>query len=53
MTTNWLKEVDKSGKATTYYDSNTGNPLFMAPNERSFEEFLKESKHHGWPSFRD
>jgi hypothetical protein len=51
-TTNWLDEVDKT-KETTYYDSVTGKPLFIAPRGRSFEQFVKESKVHGWPSFRD
>jgi hypothetical protein len=31
----------------------TGKPLFIAPRGRSFDEFVKESKAHGWPSFRD
>jgi len=30
-----------------------GKALFVAPRGRSFEEFVKESKVHGWPSFRD
>ena len=25
----------------------------MAPVERSLEDFVKESRAHGWPSFRD
>ncbi len=37
----------------TFYDSNTGKPLFVAPKGRSFEDFVKESTLHGWPSFRD
>ena len=51
-TTNFLQEVDRDGE-TTYYDSVTGKPLFIAPRGRSMEAFLKESKAHGWPSFRD
>ena len=35
------------------YDSVTGKPLFVAPRGRTFAEFLKESRAHGWPSFRD
>jgi hypothetical protein len=31
----------------------TGKPLFTAGKERSWEVFVKESKSHGWPSFRD
>jgi len=31
----------------------TGKPLFVAPRGRSWEEFVAESKDHGWPSFRD
>jgi peptide methionine sulfoxide reductase MsrB len=37
----------------TFYDSVTGKPLFVAPKNRSAEEFVKESRKHGWPSFRD
>jgi len=38
----------------TFYDSNTGKPLFIAPRGgRTLDQFLKESIDHGWPSFRD
>ena len=37
----------------TFYDSVTGKALFVAPINRSAEDFIKESKVHGWPSFRD
>jgi peptide methionine sulfoxide reductase MsrB len=37
----------------TFYDSVTGKPLFMAPIGRTAEQFLAESRSHGWPSFRD
>jgi hypothetical protein len=37
----------------TFYDSNTGKPLFYAPRGRTMDEFLRESRNHGWPSFRD
>jgi peptide methionine sulfoxide reductase MsrB len=40
-------------KPLTFYDSVTGKPLFRAPVGRSPEEFLAESRVHGWPSFRD
>lgn len=53
LQTNWLQEVQDNKDATTYYDSNTGNPLFTAPQNRSFKDFLHESVSHGWPSFRD
>ncbi len=49
----FLKDV-KEGHEITYYDSNTGKPLFVVPRgERTWEEFLEESEDHGWPSFRD
>jgi len=35
-----------------FYDSVCGIPLFVAPRGRTFEEFVEESVHHGWPSFR-
>jgi len=31
----------------------SGKPLFIAPRGRTFQQFLDESKAHGWPSFRD
>ncbi len=46
------KDTPKSD-AITYYDSNTGKPLFTAPRGRTMAEFLQESRAHGWPSFRD
>lgn len=51
-TTSFMDEVKCDGE-TTYYDSVTGKPLFVAPRGRSFKEFVKESDAHGWPSFRD
>mmetsp|Transcript_29371 Transcript_29371/g.65757 ORF Transcript_29371/g.65757 Transcript_29371/m.65757 type:complete len:205 (-) Transcript_29371:350-964(-) len=56
-TTSFLKEhsmasVLENGEIT-FYDSNTGKPLFYAPRGRTFDEFVAESKSHGWPSFRD
>jgi peptide methionine sulfoxide reductase MsrB len=41
------------GEEVTFLDSNTGKPLFIAPRGRTAEEFIKESKARGWPSFRD
>jgi peptide methionine sulfoxide reductase MsrB len=52
LTTSYLKEVSRT-EETTYYDSVTGRPLFIAPRGRTFAEFEKESRAHGWPSFRD
>lgn len=48
----FLKEL-KQEKTLTFYDSNTGEPLFLAPHGRGVSEFLQESRAHGWPSFRD
>jgi len=50
--TTFLQDVDRSAE-TTYFDSVTGKPLFIAPRGRSMEAFLQESAAHGWPSFRD
>ena len=50
--TNFLKENDGS-IPLVFYDSVTGVPLFKAPIGRTWEEFVNESKGHGWPSFRD
>lgn len=40
--------MDKSA-VTTYYDSISGKPLFKAPIGRSFDDFVRESRAHGWP----
>ena len=53
MTTAWKDTVPKDGSPTTYYDPADGKPLFKAPVGRSWDDFLKESIAHGWPSFRD
>ena len=44
---------EAKGQPLTFYDSVTGKPLFVAPLNRSPEEFIRESEVHGWPSFRD
>ena len=51
----WMKHLDglKENEEVTYYDPVTGKPLFIAPRGRSTKDFIKESKDHGWPSFRD
>ena len=48
-----MEEIRANGGEITYYDSVTGKPLFVAPKGRTVEQFIDESKHHGWPSFRD
>ena len=50
--TSFLKEVSRD-EPTTYYDSVTGKPLFVAPIGRTMDQFLAESNVHGWPSFRE
>lgn len=51
--TTFLQEEEQSTGDITFYDSNTGKPLFYAPRERTWESFVRESQSHGWPSFRD
>eukprot|EP00928_Gymnodinium_smaydae_P084777 TRINITY_DN6803_c0_g1_i1.p2 TRINITY_DN6803_c0_g1~~TRINITY_DN6803_c0_g1_i1.p2 ORF type:complete len:193 (-),score=25.05 TRINITY_DN6803_c0_g1_i1:349-927(-) len=51
--TSFLKTESSASGEITFYDSVTGKPLFIAPRGRSFEDFVAESKAHGWPSFRD
>eukprot|EP00041_Stephanoeca_diplocostata_P009183 m.139674 g.139674 ORF g.139674 m.139674 type:complete len:159 (-) comp17637_c0_seq1:262-738(-) len=53
LETDWLKQACDHDGPITYYDPADGKPLFIAPQGRSFEDFLAESKSHGWPSFRD
>lgn len=51
--TSFEDAVAKANGPVTFYDSVTGKPLFKAPINRSAENFIEESKVHGWPSFRD
>lgn len=51
--TSFEEEVRNANGPITFYDSNSGKPLFVAPINRSVDEFIEESKYHGWPSFRD
>lgn len=51
--TDWENKVMQAEGPLAYYDSVTGKPLFVAPRNRSKEDFLAESRVHGWPSFRD
>lgn len=46
------EEYDQNGEIK-FYDSNTGKLLFIAPKGRSYDDFIRESASHGWPSFRD
>lgn len=37
----------------TFYDSNTGRPLFVAPRGRSAKDFVTRSRNQGWLLFRN
>ena len=39
-------QLQRSG-TTVFYDSVCGIPLFEAPIGRSFDDFRRESEHHG------
>jgi len=47
-----FKSLDKGG-VTTFYDAACGLPLFRAPLNRSWDDFVADTTEHGWPSFRD
>ena len=51
LTTRFLKEANST--EVSFYDSVTQKLLFVAPRGRSFKAWEKESRAHGWPSFRD
>lgn len=51
--TSFEELVMNAKEPITFADSVTGKPLFVAPIGRSAEQFVAESKVHGWPSFRD
>lgn len=48
MGTSYVAEARKASGELTYYDSNSGKPLFVAPRGRTFDAFLEESRDHGW-----
>lgn len=48
--TSFLQAADK--QKTVFRDPVTGKPLFVAPVGRSWDDFVAESRRHGWPSFR-
>ena len=48
----FMTELIKA-KQISFYDSNTGMPLFQAPNSRTWRAFWEESQQRGWPTFRD
>lgn len=58
-TTFFLSEVAGNGSKPSsenpvaFYDSNTGKQLYTAPIGRTWDQFMAESRNHGWPSFRD
>ena len=45
--------MPEPAEPVVFRDSVTGLPLFEAPKGRSWADFMKESRAHGWPSFRD
>jgi hypothetical protein len=51
--TTFLKEESAASGEISFYDSNNGNLLFVAPKGRTYDQFVRESVSHGWPSFRD
>jgi hypothetical protein len=58
QTTSFLAETTAEGipsedNPVSFFDSNTGKPIFRAPVGRTWQEFLSESRTHGWPSFRN
>ena len=56
QTTSFLSDVapfQEKKKPIQFFDSNSGKLLFTAPISRTWDEFIEESKGHGWPSFRD
>jgi hypothetical protein len=46
--TSFIADASKAGGEITFYDSNSGKPLFVAPKGRTLEQFVAESKSHGW-----
>jgi len=53
LTTTFLEDTKGAEGPIPFYDSNTGKLLFAAPRGRALGDFVRESRAHGWPSFRD
>jgi len=53
QSTTFLKDESAASGEINFYDSNTGDLLFVAPRGRTWDAFVRESVSHGWPSFRD
>lgn len=51
--TDFVKQAQATsdGETIQFYDSNSGKLLFTAPVGRSMDDFLQESRAHGWPSY--
>ena len=45
-------EGEPGWQRVTFFDSQCGVPLFVAPRGRSLDDWETESEVHGWPSFR-
>lgn len=50
--TTLLRDAKVATEPIQFFDSNTGKLLFTAPKGRTMDQFLEESRAHGWPSFR-
>lgn len=50
----WLEDVEtmRPGEQMVFYDSVTAKPVFVAPQGRTWHEFMEETKKNGKPSFR-
>ncbi len=48
-----FEKAKQQQQTLKFYDSVTGALLFEAAKNRSHDQFDRESRHHGWPSFRD
>ena len=46
--TSFLQEESEASGEIEFYDSNTGKLLFTGPKGRSWDEFVIESRQHGW-----
>lgn len=50
---NFLNAIEPESHANvTFFDSVCGMPLFIAPIDRSWDDFQLDTMRHGWPSFR-
>mmetsp|Transcript_21225 Transcript_21225/g.35030 ORF Transcript_21225/g.35030 Transcript_21225/m.35030 type:complete len:176 (-) Transcript_21225:37-564(-) len=53
-TTNFPRQLPQGRSNITFYDTVTGDPLFVVPRGRgrTYDQFVADTRKYGWPAFR-